>query len=143
MTGSLADAKPPRPWTIERADGRGRAGGTLRIGSRPIALDDIAGVAVERVAERDVKGLTVVAVGFALAASILLFGVADLGWRTRFLVGAGFLGAAALVSVVEVLWVNRIAYQRVHLTLVTGDTVVFASALPAEVDGLVAALAAR
>lgn len=141
MATSLAFGEMPRPWSIERIAGAdGRVLERLRIGGKEIAVGDIESVTEERVAERDIQGLHLMGAIFLLAALLLLIAVADLGWRSRFLIGTVFLGALGVASFAEAWGVGTVAYRRLVITTRRGATLVFASADDREVDGLAAAL---
>ena len=136
MTDNLAFAPMPRPWSVTGSP----SGRRLRIGAREIALDDVASVAVEQVTARDVQGLGVMTAVFAMAAALILIGVADLGWQTRFLIGAAVLAGLALASLSEIFGVRSIAYTRLHIRSRRGATLLFTSADAREVDALAEAL---
>ena len=101
---------------------------------------DIESVAVERVTTRDIQGLTVMAMAFALMSAFLLIGVAQFGWLTRFMVGCTFLAALALASVWDILGIRAISYQRMHIRTRRGASLVFASADGHQITALASAL---
>lgn len=141
MTKSLAFETRPRSWSIETGHDRdGRPAPELRIGSRRVLLDDVEGVDLETIAERDFKGLAVMGAMFSSGAILFLLLVTVFDWRTRFFIAVSFLGALALASFVEAWTANRITLHRLHIRLRSGDTAIFASADEAEIAGLLAAV---
>lgn len=131
----------PRPWSIDEAlrpDGKPLR--LLRIGHREIDLADIVAVTETRIVERDVRGLALIGAMFAVSGIVFLIGVTGLGWRTRFLIGAAFLGALAAASFGEALQLGPVRYRRLVITTRRGAELTFASADDREVDALAAAL---
>ncbi|MEQ1712704.1 MAG: DUF6232 family protein [Hyphomicrobium sp.] len=141
MSSSLAFTPMPQPWSVSETTGTtGRPRRILRIGAREIAVDDIESVAVERVTTRDIQGLTVMAMAFALLSATFLIGVAQFGWLTRFMVGCTFLAALALASLWDILGIHAITYQRMHIRTRRGATLVFTSADAHQITALAMAL---
>lgn len=128
-------------WAIERPAGNG-TGAVLRVGARRLALSDIQSVAREEETERDIKGLLVIGAAFIFASTIFIAGVVDIGWRTRFLIGAGLLFALAIVSLTETLSIPAVRYVRLRITTATGE-VVFTTPDPGDALALERRIAAE
>lgn len=139
MTSPLTFETAPAMWAIERAAG-GNA--ILRIGTRRIPVAAIRAVTREEVADRDVGGLVVMAGAFAFSAAIFVVGVIDIGWRTRFLLGAIILFGLAYMSLKESFGVQPVRYVRLRLALPEGD-VVFTTPDRADASALEARIAAE
>ncbi|MGQ0674327.1 MAG: hypothetical protein ACT4N2_15815 [Hyphomicrobium sp.] len=130
MATILTQASAPAMWSIERGPGGEKL---VRLGARRIAVSDIRGVKVERESERDIGGLVVMGGAFLLAAAVFVIGVVEIGWRTRFLVGAVILLALAFVSLGETRRIDPVRFVRLRIATPAGD-VVFTTA--DEIDAL-------
>lgn len=141
MSNDLAFAPMPQPWGIVEALGPdGRPLRLLRIGAKEVAIADIESVAVEPVTARDTLGLRVMTIAFGTAALVFLVGVAQFGWLPRFLIGAAFLFALALLSVSDILGLRAITYTRLHIRTRRGATLLFASADLIQISALATAI---
>jgi hypothetical protein len=79
---------------------------------------------------------------FAAAAFVFVVGVVDIGWRTRFLLGAAFMIALAFVSLVETMSIGPVRF--VALTIDTSEgRVVFTTPDPADASALEGRVAAE
>lgn len=121
MGGSLRFDSAPAMWALERASGTGRE--ILRVGQVRFALAEICSIERLEQSERDVSGLLVMAGLFLVGGTAFLFGVAEFGWRSRFLVGAVFLLALALVSLIETFSIRPVGYVRLRIATASGGVV--------------------
>ena len=124
-----------RPWEI--VDGR------LRVGARTVALSDVRAHSWSIIGERDRDGHWMLVAVFGIMAWIFLFGVFEIGWRTRFLMGVA-LAVLILLTAIEDIWRSRrIEMHQIDIRLASGDRLVFSTGNPAEAGALVAALDGR
>lgn len=121
-----------RPWEI--------VGEQLRVGTRMVPLADVRAHSWSVIGERDRDGHWLLLAVFGVLAWLFLFGVFEIGWRTRFLVGAG-LAALILATALEDIWRSRrIEMHEIDIRLASGDRLVFSTGSAAEAGALVAAL---
>lgn len=104
------------------------------IGGRVVARAAIRCVAVIRQQERDIDGQLFNFSVYLLIAAVFLIGVVEIGWRSRFLLATGFFAAVGLMSLVDVITANRLAYWRIDVTLDTGETIALAVHTEAQRD---------
>lgn len=120
------------PWEI--------VGERLRVGGRTIALGDIRSHSWSIINERDRDGYWLLVAVFCLVAWTCMFGVLEIGWRTRFLLGAG-LAALIVVTAFEDIWrASRVELHEIDILLVSGDRLVFSTGDAREAGALATAL---
>ncbi|MEQ1653811.1 MAG: DUF6232 family protein [Hyphomicrobium sp.] len=138
MANAMIDGNLPPRWGVAQdSDGQRM----LWFGSKRIAFDDIKSIRAEEVRERPVQGLLIGATVFLLVAMILAFGVFELGWLERFLVGTLFLVLLGLAGLFETTKVSTQRFFQVKIGTGRQGIVTFASANPSEVDELLSTLA--
>lgn len=108
----------------------------IELGSLRLPREEIVGCRIEDVVERDTAGKLATLGLFFAAALVLLLGVVEFGWRTRFLIGAVVLGTIAAVSGMEALGINRIVYYRLDVLLKDGRRVGYTTASRADAEAL-------
>ncbi len=112
----------------------GRDGAHVVIGERLVPRSAIRSVVVIRQTERDIDGQLFNFSVYLLIAAVFLIAVVEMGWRTRFLLATGFFAAVGLMSLVDVITANRLAYWRIDVTLDTGETIPLAVHTEAQRD---------
>lgn len=140
MSKAIRDAKRPPMWDIEA--GHPHAGQIVRVGARRVRTSDVADLALEEVQSFPVAGLIMGGVMFLCLATVLAYLVYEGGHRTRFLAGAGFLGALGLASLVEATGLRRLSHFELHISLQGGERIVFTSTDRADIQALALTLAA-
>jgi hypothetical protein len=128
MATALIEDAGPSAWSIERLGGEGPVRDVLHFGRYRIAVDDIVAVDGETDRRRPAEGLFVAAALFFLAAAAIAFGVFEIGWRTKYLLGTVFLAFLGAAGFVEQFSVHHQQIFRLRLRLKSGEVVTFASA---------------
>ena len=131
---------PPR-WGLQHEPGPKGQGRVLWFGPKRIALDDIQSIDAGEVRERPVAGLLMGASMFLVVAMCLAFGVYEVGWRERFLLGTVFLSLLGLAGLYDSSTIKTQRFFEVKIATGSQGVVTFASADAAEVDALLGALA--
>ena len=135
------NALPPR-WGLQQEQAAGSSRRVLWFGKWRIALDDITSIAAEEVREKPVTGLILGACIFILMAMILAFGVFEMEWRERFLLGAAFLAFLGVAGLYDGSTIKAQRFFEVRIAAGAHGVVTFASADVREVEALLGALAA-
>ncbi len=138
VTGGL----PPRFGVQNEQSESGRRR-ILWFGSVRIPLGEIEKIQAEEIRERPTAGLLLGACVFMTVAMMFAFGVFELGWRQRFLIGFLFLAGLGCAGLWETTKIKSERYFEVHIRSRTGKTWTFASANPSEVEALLGTLAAE
>ncbi len=141
MASARIQHERPPMWQIERSK-TVPPRDILQFGRHRIPLDDIAAVSGEEEGHRPVGGLMLAGALFLMVASVLVFGVFEGGWQSRYLIGAAFLAFLGSIGCIEVLQIGRQSLYRLRLTLTSGDIVMFATADRADIERLMARLQA-
>jgi Family of unknown function (DUF6232) len=139
---AIADGGLPPRWGLKQDQLSGTSRRILWFGKKRIALDDITSVAAEEVREKPVAGLVMAACIFVLVAMILAFGVFEMEWRERFLLGTAFLAFLGITGLLDTSTIKAQRYFEVKIATGGQGTVTFASADVDEVEALLGALAA-
>jgi hypothetical protein len=114
--------------------------GHLRFGSQSVPLSSIQHYAPRHHQERDVDSvLTTVAVFMAVAAVLLIL-VVEMGWRARFLVGAGLFASIAIAAIVDLMRTMRIELYRLEIKMADGGTAMFVTPDAAMLNAMMMAL---
>ncbi len=100
----------------------------VTVGPYRLDRDDIQGCAMSTVTERDAAGRVWTMTLFIAGAALVLLGVVEFGWMTRFLLGAAVLAALAAMSAVEALKLKPITHWRLDIAMRGGRTVRYATA---------------
>jgi hypothetical protein len=124
-----------RPWDISPA-----AGGTLRIGSQHLLLAKVHGIAASAREERDFLGCLLNYSAYLIVAAIFLVLVVQVHWRERFLLGTLFFALVGFTSLIDIWRTKGIRLYQLAITLTDGNSIIFTSVDPTEVDRLAAAL---
>ncbi|MEZ5842269.1 MAG: hypothetical protein R3D27_00865 [Hyphomicrobiaceae bacterium] len=95
---------------------------------------------VTRMAERDIDGQLFNFSVYLLIAAVFLIGVVEIGWRSRFLLATGFFVSVGLMSLMDVITANRLAYWRIDVTIEGGETLALAVHTEAQRDRWLALL---
>ncbi len=136
MRHSYADLTGTTFWNVP-TKGHGH---WVDLGGLRLPREEIAGCRIEDIAERDTAGKLATLGLFFAAALVLLLGVVEFGWRTRFLLGSVVLGTVAAVSDMEALGINRIVYYRLDVLIKDGRRVGYTTASRADAEALAAEL---
>ncbi len=136
----IQDQRPPM-WQIERTK-TVPAREILHFGRHRIPLEDIAAINGEEEGYRPITGLMLAGAVFLVLASVIVFGVFEGRWESRYLIGATFLAFLGSIGCFEVLQIGKQSLYRLRLTLNSGEVVTFASADRLDVDRLAARIAA-
>jgi hypothetical protein len=99
----------------------------LRVGARAVPVSEVCGVIGSAEHERDPKPAFATLAVFGLIACAFLVGVVDMGWRTRFLVGAVCFGAIGLAALNDITWLTRRGIYRVEVLLRSGESLRYAT----------------
>jgi hypothetical protein len=124
---NVATAVATRGWDVTSAAHTPALGPMLRIGARAVPVRDVCGVVGSAEHETDRNPAFVTLAVFGLIACVFLVGVADIGWRTRFLVGAVVFGAIGLAALNDMAWLTRRGIYRVEVLLHSGETLRYAT----------------
>ena len=135
------DALPPR-WGLQHEQAAGTSRRVLWFGRWRIALNDITSITAEEVREKPVAGLIMAACVFIVVAMILAFGVFEMEWRERFLLGTAFLAFLGIAGLYDGSTIQAQRFFEVRIATGAQGIVTFASADAAEVEALLGALAA-
>ncbi len=139
---TIADRGMRQRWGLQHEQGQGASRRILWFGPQRIALDEIQSIAAEEVREKPVAGLVIGASLFIVAAMVLAFGVFELEWRERFLLGTGFLALLGFAGLYDGSTIKAQRFFEVKISTNGQGVVTFASADPGEVEALLSALAA-
>jgi Family of unknown function (DUF6232) len=140
MGKAMIDGALPPRWGVKQpVAGSSRV---LWFGQKSIALDDIQSIEAGEVRERPVAGLVMGAIVFVLVAMILAFGVFEMEWRERFLLGTAFLAFLGLAGLYDSTTIKAQRFFEVRIATGGQGVVTFASADATEVHALLGALAA-
>ena len=112
----------------------------VNVGPYRLNRDDIQACSMTTVSERDAAGRMWTLALFAGWGLVMLLGVVEFGWRTRFLLGTGVLGAIALMAGVEALKLKPITHYRLDIALKGGRLVRYATASRTDAEVLTAEL---
>jgi hypothetical protein len=128
------------PWEITPAGKTPGLGAMVRIGARAVPLLQVRGVigSLDRDTDRRPALLTVAL--FGVIACVFLFGVVDLGWRERFLLGAVVFGGIGLMALNDLMWLSTGGIYRVEILLASGETLRYATVDPADQERLLNAV---
>lgn len=135
MSAKLEPKRPPM-WQVERT----ARGDVMHFGRNRFLISDVAAIAGEKVADTYADGLLLGAMFFLVVACALAFGAFDGGLRPRFLLGTVFLGFLGFAGLSELTSLKRQSWYEIKITLVSGETLNFTSADPADVDVFMARL---
>jgi hypothetical protein len=116
-----------------------RVANTVVIGGIEHALADVVGYEIETELERDCAGQILCSTIYGVATCALLLAILVAGLDWKFLVGAAFVGAIALMCLADARAVKPVTIHRLRMQMVDGQQVVFAAGARQPV----AALAAR
>jgi hypothetical protein len=138
---SVKPALLPHQRTWEVLPGRSPAvGELLRLGSRAVPLGDIRGFVASADKETDRKPALVTLAVFGVVALFFLFGVLDIGWRTRFLAATCLFGFIAVSALNDIAWMTQTGLYRVDVLTARGETICFTTVDEAEQATLIATL---
>jgi uncharacterized ion transporter superfamily protein YfcC len=113
---------------------------SLRLAGRIIDRREIVDSRATCIEERDTAGAKLIFVAFMLVTAIVVIGVFELGWRTRYLLAAGLCGAIALTGLQDMRQASLVRTFDVEIHLRSGETVSVTLAEEREARALVAAL---
>jgi hypothetical protein len=128
-------------WEITPAALTPGLGPMLRIGARSVPTSQISGVVGSLDQDRGRRPALFLMCAFGLIAMVFLWGVVDVGWRTRFLLGAVVFGAIGLSAISDLLWNSTTGVYRVEVLLADGDSLRYATNDPAEQHRLLSMVA--
>ena len=139
-SGTATNGMAPR-WSLQLERGPGGERKMLWFGAHRIALSDILTLKADEIRERPVAGLIMGAIVFLLVSLILAFGVFEIGWRERFLLGTVFLAILGVAGLYDSTTIKAQRFFEVKIVTGTRGEVTFASADVGEVEAFLAALA--
>ncbi len=113
----------PETWELLPAGRSPALGELLRLGDRAVPVVEIRGFVASTEHERDGKPALVTVAVFVAAALLFLIGVADIGWRTRFLVATAVFGGIALTALNDLFWMTETGLFRVEILTTSGETI--------------------
>jgi hypothetical protein len=135
MGKALLEAARPRMWDITPGS-HGPGSETVRLGKRHIRLCDIDAIHLQEIRDRNEDGLAVGAMAFVCIATLFAYLVFDAGWRTRFLLGMGFLMFLGIAGIGEITGLKTQKLYEMIITLKDGERVVFTSSDRADIEVL-------
>ena len=135
MGRALLEAERPRMWQIDQGP-NGPGSETVRLGARHIRLVDIETVAFQEIQDRNTQGLILGGMAFAVFATIFAYLVFDAGWRSRFLLGMGFMSFLSCIGLAETLTLKRLSLYQLFIGLKSGELVTFTSSDRADTEAL-------
>ena len=126
-------------WQAGQIDGRD----VLWLGRQWLVLDEIQSFQAHFIAERDNEGLMVNFSLFGILACAFVIPVLHDVIAAKFLIGAGLLGAIALMSLSEIIFSEPIKTVRLEFTMRDGRKMSYSSGQQADVAALVQLLEHR
>ena len=135
MGRALLEAERPRMWEIETGPS-GPGFETVRLGARHFRLADIESVALQEIQDRNTQGLILGGMAFAVFATVFAYLVFDAGWRSRFLLGMGFMAFLSCIGLAETLSLKRLSLYELFIGLKSGELVTFTSSDRADIEAL-------
>ncbi len=130
----LAAARPPM-WQIERGP-TGQGEEAVRFGRHRIVLSDVAGVSLEEIRDRNIRGLILGSAAFVICATILAYFVYETGAMTRFLIGSTFLAGLGMAGLAETVVLKSVSLFEMTITLVSGERIKFTSTDRGDIQAL-------
>ena len=130
----LAASRPPM-WQIERGPTR-QGEEAVRFGRHRIVLSDVAGVSLEEIRDRNIRGLILGSAAFVICATALAYLVYETGARERFLIGTIFLAALGMAGLAETVVLKSVSLFEMTITLVSGERIKFTSTDRADIQAL-------
>ena len=103
-------------------------GRALYVGTNALALNDIESYRALGLSEKDLSTAFATIAIFSGVAAVYVFGVIELGWRTRSLLEGLLFGAIALCAVAELFSARRQTLYTFRLTMRDGTAATFVTA---------------
>ena len=122
----------PRAWDVSDT--------SLRLAGRLIDRREIVGAHASRIEERDTAGAMLIFAVFLLVTAVIVIGVFELGWRTRYLLAAVLCGMIALTGLQDMRQASLVRTFDVDVHLSSGETVSITMAEEREARALISAL---
>ncbi len=104
------------------------------IEGRSVPRASIRAVNVSQKIERDINGQLFILWAYILISALFFIAVFDFGWRSRFLLAAGFFLLIGFMSFVDILSANRISYWQIDVALESGEILPLAVRTEAQRD---------
>jgi len=114
-----------RPQVLHGLDASGR---TLHCGDISVPLDTVASYSADGRSEKDLSTAFATIAVFSAVGALMVVGVLDIGWRSRFLFEGALFGALALCAGAELFSSQRQTLFTFTLRLVDGRTATFVTA---------------
>lgn len=127
-----------RPQALHGLDAAGKV---LHCGDMSVPLDAVAAYKADGVSEKDLSTAFATMSIFSAVAALMVIGVADVGWRARFLLEGALFGAIALCAGAEIFSSRRRTLYTFTLQLSDGRTASFVTADTVQARAVNAALA--
>jgi hypothetical protein len=132
--------QPDMSWELSPAMRTPHLGPVLRVGARAIPVRDIKGYVGSADSDTDKKPAFATLAVFGIATLFFLLGVLDLGWRTRFMLGAVLFATIAASALHDLAWLTTSTIYRIEIYLASGDVVRYATVDRIKYEALIDAL---
>jgi hypothetical protein len=101
---------------------------TLRVDTNVLPIADVLQYSASGLSEKDLSTAFATIAIFSGVAAIYVFGVLELGWRTRSLLEGLLFGAIAMCAVAELFSARRLTLYTFKIVMKTGAEATFVTA---------------